>query len=204
MKTHCRKTAPILLLAGLGIMCCLKGCAPGRMSPEHSLTSPQYHVQGGMKFLGLHKYDDAQREFELGKELDPVFSKAYVGSGLAWAYKNNPERGLKDINKAKDLANTDEEKVFASVGLIRLYMMGKESAHKHWLGEAESAFRDAVALWPESAEANYYMGQAYKEASDFKKARRLFKKVLQINNAYVREASRALNLMDSRHKQGRP
>jgi tetratricopeptide (TPR) repeat protein len=155
-----------------------------------------------MLFLNLGKYDDALREFELTKDIDPAFSKAYVGSGLVWAYKDDCRRGLKHIEKAKMLANTDEEKVFADTGRIRLYVIGKESAHRNWLQEAESAHKDVVVLLPDSSEAHYYMGWAYMEGRDFKKARQLFESVLEIDNAYVREARQAISFIDYRKRQG--
>jgi len=201
MKIEHRVTALILLIgAWLAVMCCSKGCAPRAMSPENLLDSPQRHVRSGMKLLKLGKYDDALSQFELAKKLEPVFSMAYVGSGLVWGYKGDFKKGIKEIEKAKDLASTDEEKVCASVGMIRLCVMGKESVHEKWLKKAESAYKDSVDLLPESSEAHYYMGEAYKEALNFKKASELFKKVLEINNTYVREARHALNLINNRQR----
>ena len=163
----------------------LGGCAPKAVRQDNVLDSPQQHVHNGMKFLTLGKYGNAFREFELSKEFDPTFSKAYVGSGLVWGHRGDYKRGLQEIQKAKDLANTDEEKAFANVGLIRFFVIGKGSAFDKWLQEAESAYKDAVALLPDSSEAHYYMGEAYKEASKFQKARERFKKVLEINNTHV-------------------
>ena len=197
MKINRKMTAITLIAVWLGIMCCLQGCTHEKMPPEYALDSPQYHVESGTNLLKLRKYDDALREFERSKELDPLFSRAYVGSGLVWGHKGDYKKGIKDIEKAKTLTNTDNDKVFACVGLIRLYLTGKESAHKEWLEKAESAYKAAVALLPDFSEAHYYMGQAYKEALNFKKARQLFNKVLEINNTCVHEARRALSLIEN-------
>ncbi len=192
MKIHRRVTAAIVCL---GTMCCLPGCAPEKMPPEYSLDSAQFHVESGMKLLELGKYDHALRDFGRSKELNKTFSGAYVGSGLAWGYKGSWKKGFKHIEKAEVQANTNEEKAFANVGLIRLCLIGKQSAHKNWLNKAQSAYNEAVSLLPDFSDAHYFMGQAYRHASDFDKARELFQKVVQINGNYVAEARHALGVM---------
>jgi len=198
MKIERIMTALILTAAWLAFMSCLEGCTPQVTPRGNLLDTPEHHVQSGTKLLKLGKYEDALREFELAKELAPAFSRAYVGSGLVWGYKGDFKQGIKDIEKAKDLASTDEEKVYANVGLIRLCVIGKESAHEKWIEESESAYKEAVDLLPESSDAHYYMGKAYKEALNLKRARDLFKKVLEINSAYVFEAKQDLNLIHNK------
>jgi len=195
MKLEHRMMA--LVLAGILLVpiVSLGGCAPKAEPLGVMLDTPQHHVLSGMKLLKLERYSDALREFELTKQCDPVFSKAYVGSGLVWGYKGDPKKGLQDMAKAKDLAKTDEERVFADAGLLRLYLISRESAVENWLGEAELAYNDAIALLPKSSEAHYYMGKVYQEAGQLDKARNLFEKVLEINKTYVDDATHALNLM---------
>jgi tetratricopeptide (TPR) repeat protein len=173
----------------------LQGCAPKVRAPESLLDTPEHHVQSGMKLLRLGKYDDAMREFELAKELDPKFSGAYVGSGLVLGHKGEFKQGIEHMDKAVDFAETKEEKVDANVGLIRLYLLGKESAHKKWLKKAMGAYEEAIDVSPVASAAHYYMGECYKEALDFEKASQLFKKVLDINDGYVVEANDAWKLI---------
>lgn len=198
MKVHLKMTTLTLIGFLLAATASLNGCAPKPGPLENALDTPQHHVHSGMKLLQLGRYSDALREFEYTKEVDPFFSMAYVGSGLVWGYKGDCKKGIKEIEKAREIATTNEERVFASVSLIRLCLIGKESAGKKWLKESESAYKDAVALLPDSSEAHYYMGEVYMEASNFKRARELFNKVLRINKTYVHEARRALNLMDNK------
>jgi tetratricopeptide (TPR) repeat protein len=169
----------------------LQGCAPKVRAPESVLDTPEHHVQSGMKLLGLGRYDDAMREFNLAKELDPKYSGAYVGSGLVFGNMGDFKRGLEDMEKAVDLSKTKEQKVDAKVGLIRLYLLGKDSAHKNWLKKARAAYEDAIDALPESSAAHYYMGEAYKDALDFEKASQLFEKVLDIKGSYMVEANDA-------------
>ena len=191
MKTRHKMIIAALMGVWLAAIFSLQGCAPKVRAPESLLDTPEHHVQSGMKLLKLGRYDNAMREFELAKELDPEFSGAYVGSGLVFGHKGDFKQGIEHMKKAVDLAKTKEEKVDANVGLIRLYSLGKESAHKKWLKKAKGAYEDAIDLRPESSAAHYYMGKAYKGALNFEKASQLFKKVLDINKTYVVEANDA-------------
>ncbi|UCG80392.1 MAG: hypothetical protein JSV60_10605 [Desulfobacterales bacterium] len=118
-----KSKAIVVILTGVWLAAIFsQGCAPKVRAPESLLDTPEHHVQSGMKLLKLGKYDDAMREFELAKGLDPKFSGAYVGSGLVLAHKGEFQEGIEDMDKAVDLAETKEEKVDANVGLIRLYL----------------------------------------------------------------------------------
>ena len=187
----------VLVLTGiwLSAIFSIQGCAPKIRPSKSLLDTPEHHVQSGMKLLKLGKYHDAMREFDLAKGLDPKFSAAYVGSGLVLGHKGDFKHGIKDMDKAVDLAKAKEEKVNANVGLIRLYLLGKESAHKSWLSKARRAYSAAIRLSPDSSAAHYYMGECYKEALEFDEAATLFTKVLDINDGYVVEANDAWKLI---------
>jgi len=189
IKTKHKMIVVVLSGIWLAAIFSLLGCAPKVRAPESLLDTPEHHVQNGMKLLKLGKYDDAMREFTLAKELDPKFSAAYVGSGLVFGHRGDFRKGMLDMDKAVDLAETRKEKVAANVGLIRLYLLGKESSHKKWVDKAEGAYETAIDLSPECSAAHYYMGACYKEALDFERASQLFKKVLEINDRYVVEAN---------------
>lgn len=191
---------PALALIGiiLATMCSLPtvlslhGCAPKPVPLVVTLDTPEHHVVSGMKLIDLGRFKDALREFDLTKRSDPAFSKAYVGCGLVFAYQDNWDRALQELEKGDALARTDEEKVFARVATVRLFVMGKESAAEDWLAVAESAYNDAVTRMPDSSQAHFYMGKAYEEVGDLAKASILYEKVLYINKTHVGEATAAL------------
>ena len=195
MKTKYNVIAVVLAGVWLAAVFSICGCATKPRPSESVLDTPEHHVQSGMKLIAMEKYDDAMREFDLAKGLDPKFSPAFVGSGLVRGYKNDFKQGLKHMDKALDLAETKEQEVDANVGLIRLYLLGKESANKNWLSKARKAYKKAVKISPESSAANYYMGECYKEGLMFGEASKLFKRVLDINNGYVVEANDAWKLV---------
>ncbi|MBW2036850.1 MAG: tetratricopeptide repeat protein [Deltaproteobacteria bacterium] len=192
MRIGRKMTALILMPMWLAAACCLGGCASRVVPLKYRLDTPQNHLHAGTKLVELGKYDNALHEFQLAKELDPAFSKAYAISGLVWAYNGDFKKAFKEIRKARELARNDEEKVYADVVFIRVCTIGRESADSNWLSLAESAFREAVAISPGCSEVYYYTGLAYKAAFDFTKARDLFKKVLEINDTHIAEAKDAL------------
>nr|HID59470.1 hypothetical protein [Desulfobacterales bacterium] len=186
------------LLVGLMILSItgvLSACAPKARPPKAVLDTPEHHVSNGYKLLKLGKIDDALREFTLAKELDPKSSGANLGLGLAWGYKREYEKGLKEIKLARKYAKTKQEKVDSYLGFMRLYIMGKERLHKEWLARTEDAFGKAHVLLPDAPGPYYYMGIAYKDAYMFDKAIPLFRKVLEINKQYVAEADREYGLI---------
>ena len=195
MKTRQREIGVVLAGVWLTAVFSLYGCAPKVRPSESVLDTPKHHVQSGMKLIAIGKCDDAMREFDLAKGLDPKFSSAFVGSGLVLAHQEDLKQGIKDMDKALDLAKTKEEKIDANVGLIRIYLLGKESAHKNWLSKAKKAYAAAVRLSPESSVAHYYMGESYKHALEFDEASELFKKASDINDGYVVEANDAWKLI---------
>ena len=200
MKSVHKTSALIWIGVLIAILFSLGGCAPRPVPLGATLDTPEHHMLSGMKFLELGKYEDALREFDLTKQMAPAFSRAYVGSGLVRAYQGRWEEATRDLEEAQVLAKKKEEQVFASVGFIRLFTLGKDSISADWLIDSESAFEDAVKRIPRSSEAYFYMGKAYEETGDLGKAIVLFEKVLWINKTHVDEARSALNLI--KHSQG--
>lgn len=195
MKTKHSVIAFVFAGVLLSVSLWFYGCAQKPRPSESVLDTPEHHVQSGMKLIAMEKYDDAMREFDLAKGLDPKFSPAFVGSGLVLGYKGDFKQGLKDVDKALDLAKTEEQEVDANVGLIRLYLLGKESASKNWLSKARKAYGKAIRLSPESSAAHYYMGECFKDGLMFTEASDLFRKVLDINDGYVVQANDAWKLI---------
>ena len=108
MKTKHSSTTFVFAGVWLAVILCFCGCGPKPRPPESVLDTPEHHAQSGMKLIAMGKYDDATREFDLAKELDPRFSPAFVGSGLVLGYRGDFKQGLKDMDKALSLAQTNQ------------------------------------------------------------------------------------------------
>jgi len=107
------------LLGFISFILITGGCAPKARPPVSILDTPEHHVFSGMKLLESCKLLDAEREFNLAKELDPKYSPAYIGLGLGLGYKGDFKSAFKTMSRAKRLAETKEEKTSAYVGFIR-------------------------------------------------------------------------------------
>ena len=173
----------LLTLVVVGVM--ISSCAAPPRKPEAALDTPEHHVFSGNKLMDKGDYIGAQREFVLAMQLDKKYSPAYVGLGLVFAYQKDFEKAYENMKKAKSLAEKKEDRVNASVGMIRLYSMERK---EKWLNKAEDEFEDAVKMDPKSSAAYYYMGKAYKYGYNFDKAGEMFKKVLDLNDKYLVEA----------------
>ncbi|MCD6153142.1 MAG: tetratricopeptide repeat protein [Syntrophobacterales bacterium] len=168
-------------------------CAPKERKPLNRLDTPEHHTSTGIKLLNQGKYNDAKREFQLALQLNPKFSKAYVGSSLVKACQGDVKSAFKAIVKAKTYAKSDKEKVFYHVAGLRLYTMSKKG--KDWLEDAENEFKNAIKLDPRSSAAYYFMGVAYKVSLQFKEAARMFSKVLDLNDEYADAADKELKFI---------
>lgn len=182
------KRLAAICLVGFMLLFVFYACRPAVRAPEAELDTPEHHVMNGMKLLKKGKIDDAFRDFNLAKELDPKFSGAYVGLGLVWGHREDFEKAMKNMKLAKKYADTKEEEANAYIGYMRLYTLGKNKIDEDWLEETEDAFEDAIGLMPHSSAAYFYMGVAYKEAYEFGKASQNFAKVLDLDDEYVADA----------------
>jgi tetratricopeptide (TPR) repeat protein len=144
----------------------------------------------------MGKYDDAMRDFDQAKALESNLSGAYVGSGLVLGHGGRFREAFHDMTKAVALAKNEQERVDAHVGLIRLYALAKALEGPNWLERAEGIYEMVIESAPENSAAYYFMGDAYKGARDFQKAKELFRKVLDIGGTYVVEAQHQLALIE--------
>jgi len=167
-------------------------CAPKVRKPVSELDTPQHHTFSGLKLLDEGKTKEALREFNLALELEPKYSMAHAGVALVAALNADFKGAMESIKKADKYAKSNEEKLFVHVSRIRIYTLGK--LDKNWLEKARDEFDDAIKIDPQASAAYYYMGMAYKTALDFSQAGQMFRKVIDINKEYVRQADKEWNL----------
>jgi tetratricopeptide (TPR) repeat protein len=96
-------------LAGL-CMFFLFACAPASRGTNSWLDTPVHHVNNGNTLLKSGKIDDALREFNRAKELDPNYSSAYVGLSLVYGLKGDNETSAVYLKKAVDLLKETHNK----------------------------------------------------------------------------------------------
>jgi len=187
-----------LVLAFISLILATGGCALNARAPVSTLGTPEHHVFSGMKLLESGKLSDAEREFNLAKELDRKYTPAYRGLGLASAYKGEFEPAFNNMCLAKKLATSKDEEALVYIGFMRLHTQQKG---KDWLDNVEDNFQKVNKIlkkihkkWPDPY---FYMGLAYKEAYKFSDAANQFKKVLEINTDFADKADYQLKLVQN-------
>ncbi|RLB17409.1 MAG: hypothetical protein DRG63_03835 [Deltaproteobacteria bacterium] len=173
------------------VLLLLAGCAG--VSKEIVFDSPKHRVMSGFRLLELNRIEDARREFSKAVELDPSYSPAYRGLGLALGMKECFEAAFEAMEKAAVWAVTDEDKALADVGFLRLTTLQKGP---QWMEEAERYFRKALEEQPNLSIHYYYMGVAYREAHRFLKASWAFKKAIVMRGELSERAEKELVMIE--------
>jgi tetratricopeptide (TPR) repeat protein len=192
-----KSTNPLRLLAALTVGVLMISCSPKAQQPLSRLDTPEHHTFAGVVLLNQEKFTDAGREFELALRLDPHYAKAHVGAGLVKAYQGDFAGGFDAIKQAENDAQSNEERIFALVGTIRVNTLSHAACLKigtecgpddAWLRRSKDAFDQAVRIDPKAASVYYFMGECYLAALDLEPTGRMFSRVLDLNMEYVDEA----------------
>jgi tetratricopeptide (TPR) repeat protein len=195
---------PLALLMTLAVGVLMISCNPRVQQPLSRLDTPEHHTFAGVVLLNLEKFTDAGREFEFALRLDPHHAKAHAGAGLVKAYRGDVAGGFEAIRQAEKDARSDEERVFALVGTIRVstlshaacLMIGTEcSPDDAWFNRSKDAFDKAVLIDARAASAYFFMGECYLAALDLEPAGRMFRRALDLGTEYVGEADRRWKLV---------
>jgi hypothetical protein len=94
----------------------LTACGPDTILVRPGLDTPSLHIANGRKFLERGKYNDAHREFERARELDPQNVSAHVGLGLTSGYNGYFDAGLNHLATAESLAVSVEDRAVLKKG----------------------------------------------------------------------------------------
>ncbi len=179
----------IFFLVGVVLLLFTFACGPKARKQEAVLDTPEHHVSNGNKMLKMGKIDDALKEFNLAKELDPKFAPAHVGIGIVYGLNNDFKNGLKTMDKAKSYAKNDDQEFSVNIGYMRLYTMGNEKMHKKWLKKVEAYHKKAVKIAPDLPDSYYYLGLGYKMSHRYNDAKLQYSKVLDIGKGFIEEAN---------------
>ncbi len=189
--------AGILLIA---ILVTLSACAKRPETVCNTPTdNPPHHYFTGMELIDKGDYQAAEAKFQRAKTCDSKFSPAYAGLALVEAHKareqKDPQvasvyagRAMENLEKAEDLAESNEHRFIYYVTAIRVYTTLKT---EDWIEKCEDMRDEALDLedvdfnrlpYYQGKEAVYYfMGNAYLEAREFEKARDSYRKVINMS-----------------------
>lgn len=188
------KRIGLLLVILLAVM--LPGCAKQVARCTAPEDNPLHHYLRGMQALEAGKLELAQEKLDRALYCEENFSAAYGGKAIIAALK---AKGINDaayrgveVNRAEELlekawklAETDNDRFEYQLAVLRVAPALKG---KDWLDRAEAAYRAAQSLekvderrldyYQGKEAASYFMGLAYLEAYQFRKAEDKFRETL--------------------------
>ena len=175
-----------LIILAIFVAVTMMACGAKKKKPTVKMEVPDVYTDAGMQLLDKGQYEDADREFAWALKKDPKNAKAGIARGLAKAYQGDFNEALDSLKTGCKYAKRDEDKLFCQVTRIRIYTIDKRD--KRWFLETKEAFTNALKINPQSSDAYFYMGFAYKDSLNFDEAGNMFKEVAAINDKHVKEA----------------
>jgi hypothetical protein len=201
MKT--KNVIKILTIAALSMLLPF-GCAKTRKAGGQ-MDTPDVHYEQGMKYYNQGDFKRAGDEFELARTLDFKYPPCYAGLALVEGEKARAESDpkLKEkgfdkaygyIDKAKDLDKKLVPAWLAHGMVITMQHMADEN--KDWVEDAIEQYDKVIEkLDPSCSEAYYRKGWTLKYAYKFMDAATQFKKVLDLNKDFTKEADEQWKIM---------
>lgn len=195
----------------LALASCSKDVEP--RTARGTLDTPSYHVMRGKDLLDQQRPEAAAKQFDLALELQSDYPPALAGKALTRALDSQRsgqsadqvdaalEESAELLDQALSKASTPEEKV--NVRLLALRTVTITAEGEDWIEDAQNHFEVALELYEEHpelrgspAEPWYYLGHAQEKALQFEEAQASFRKVLDLNRGFTREANLALEQLD--------
>jgi tetratricopeptide (TPR) repeat protein len=179
----------------LVLFAALTGCATQPARCTSPGDNPGHHYLRGMEALEALKVDLAMEKLDRALYCEEQFSAAYSGRAIAFAMKARTqadagfkgvdvERAKENLEKGRKTAETDNDRFEYRVAAVRANNLIKGNK---WLDEAEESYREAMNqkvdekllyYYQGKEAAMYFMGLAYLDAYEFRKAEDKFRDTL--------------------------
>ena len=112
-----RRILMTILAISLGVS--VLSCGPKARKAVSEMDTPSHHTSAGLRLLDQERYADAAGEFDLAIQLDPRYSQAHAGMGLAKAFLGDFAAAFDSMKSAKKYAETKDDKMVVYVDYIR-------------------------------------------------------------------------------------
>lgn len=185
----------IWYLVLLSLVMALAGCTASPVRCTSPEDNPRHHYLRGMEALESQNVELAIKKFDRALYCEDQFSAAYSGRAIAYAIKSldqsdagfksvEAERALENLEKGRKFAETSNDRFEYQVAAIRVNSLLKG---KKWLEKAEDAYKEALNQKIDEKLLDYYQGQeaatyfiglAYLDACEFRKAEDRFRDTL--------------------------
>jgi len=184
-----------LLMMLLLLVAVLSGCAT---TPSRCIApgdNPAHHYLRGMEALELLKVDLALEKFGRALYCEEGFSVAHSGRAIAYAMKTRTvsderyrqvevQQAMDSLEKARDSVDSPNDRFAYQLAVVRVNSMIKGA---RWLEAVEEAYQAAIEISVDERQLDYYQGKesatyfvglAYLDAYEFRKAEDRFRETL--------------------------
>jgi tetratricopeptide (TPR) repeat protein len=135
------------------------------------------HLALGKALLHDAKVSDAVDELRDATRLDPTSGEAHYQLGLALARSGQQEEAAAEVKKGRELSSADERNQNAELDVSE----GRAAIQKGELQEAESKFRHAIKLQPNSPVAQHLLGMTLEREGNTEGAVAAYQKAVDLN-----------------------
>ena len=135
------------------------------------------HLALGRALLHDGEVSEAVSELREATRLDPTSGEAHYQLGLALARSDQQQEGTAEITKGRELSAADERNQNAELDVSE----GRLALQKGELQEAETKFRHAIKLQPNSSTAWRYLGMALEKEGDTERAAAAYQKAVDLD-----------------------
>ena len=135
------------------------------------------HLALGKALLHDAKVSDAVVELRDATRLDPTSGEAHYQLGLALARSGQQEEAAAEVKKGRELSSADERNQNAELDISE----GRTAFQKGELQEAESKFRHAIKLQPNSPVAQHLLGMTLEKEGNTGDAVAAYQKAVALN-----------------------
>ena len=195
-----RARAGLALAAIFLLVSALAGCGAGPRHPSGSFDTPEHHYRAGLAALDAGNPEKAAQDFDRALEMNPEYSPALSGKGVALAMLGRDDEALDLIDDGMSQADSPDEEVANHIAHIRvLTQIGRRGGFERdeLRDETKSIYMDAKELMDddpryEDVSLFYYQGEAYLAAYEFDSSEEMFKQVLLRNKGYTDQAERRM------------
>jgi len=133
-----------------------------------------YHKKGLRLYYREGNYTDAIQFFDRAIEIDPNLAYAWYDRGVCLRHLGRDEEALRNVDRAVELAPTDEELLFARADLLK--KIGILQQRPDVLEAAVRVFNRVVEINPDQSEAWNGLGICLRELGKDEQSRQYFER----------------------------
>jgi tetratricopeptide (TPR) repeat protein len=165
----------------LGLALNLVACGAPSIPPQSPLDTAEIHFSRGVDLFDSGRVDDALRQFERARSLEPDFPGVQVGSALISMSQGQYWQARQDLKKALHADRNLIEGYITLGRVIAAEGLGRGYDNDAWVEEALKPLKQAQRRAPQHDKVAYYQGVVQMQAGNIAESRQAFTRVIKLN-----------------------